>query len=239
MLLGLDLSMHPFSLSPTYLAMEHLAPAERKAKLRDPAIAQQIIHEAPIDPPQPIMAQLRDFANMFEIGAEPNYEPAPNASIAERAARIGILPEALALDILLRDGKANTIFMPFSNYADGNLEAALTMLKDPNCVLGLGDGGAHCGVICDASYPTFMLTHWVRDRPQGARLDLPFVIRALSHDTACAAGLEDRGLLAPGYRADINIIDHDAMTLEAPEITFDLPAAGRRLSQKAKGYVAT
>jgi N-acyl-D-aspartate/D-glutamate deacylase len=131
------------------------------------------------------------------------------------------------------------LYVPSLNYADGSLDPSLAMMRHPRSLLGLGDGGAHVGMICDASLPTFMITHWTRDRRRGERLALPWVIKAQSSDTARAVGLFDRGLLAPGYRADLNLIDHDRLTLRAPEVAADLPAGGKRLLQRADGYVAT
>ena len=239
MLFGLELSMNPFVLSPSYRAIAHLPQDERLARLRDPELRRQIIDEAPIDPPVPLLAMVRQFERMFEISDKPDYEPLVADSIAAKAERMGIAPAELAFDILTGGDGTSALYLPSSNYADGDLEAVLTMLRHPHSVLGLGDAGAHCGAICDASYPTFMLTHWTRDRTRGDRLALPMVIKSLSHDTAMTVGLDDRGVVAPGYRADLNVIDYERLTLHGPRISFDLPAGGRRLTQEATGYAVT
>jgi N-acyl-D-aspartate/D-glutamate deacylase len=140
--------------------------------------------------------------------------------------------------MLERDGR-NNFYVTLCNYEHGSLDSSLAMMRHAGSVLGLGDGGAHCGTICDGSYPTFMLEHWVRDRTRGERLPLPLVVKWLSHDTANAVGLDDRGLIAPGYKADLNIFDLDRLHLHAPEVVHDLPSGGRRLLQRAEGYVAT
>jgi N-acyl-D-aspartate/D-glutamate deacylase len=148
-------------------------------------------------------------------------------------------PEALAYDLMLeRDGR-NNLYVTLCNYEGGSLDSSLEMMRHPGSVLGLGDGGAHCGTICDGSHPTFMLTHWVRDRRRGERLPLQQVVKMLSHDTAQSVGLADRGAIAVGRKADLNVIDLDAMRLHAPEVAYDLPSGGRRLVQRADGYVAT
>jgi N-acyl-D-aspartate/D-glutamate deacylase len=148
-------------------------------------------------------------------------------------------PAALAYDLMLeRDGR-NLLYYAAANYEHGSLEACLAMMRSDGAVLGLGDGGAHCGTICDGSIPTFMLTHWARDRRRGERLSLPWIVRSLTRDTARTVGLLDRGILAPGYKADLNVIDFDKLQLHAPEVAYDLPGGGRRLLQRANGYAAT
>ncbi|MBB3860188.1 N-acyl-D-aspartate/D-glutamate deacylase [Novosphingobium hassiacum] len=236
---GLDLSAHPFFLKPSYREIADLPMADRVAALRDPARRARILTEGPVDCHLPVAATINRFEGMYEIGNPIDYEPVPESSIVARAAALGITPEALAYDILVAHGGEPALYMPFANYAAGNLDVALEMLRHPDIVLGLGDGGAHYAVICDASYPTFLLTHWVRDRVRGERIGVPEVIRALSHDTAKAVGLDDRGVIAPGYAADINLLDLAAMRLPSPRVTHDLPKGGRRLSQRAEGYVAT
>jgi len=239
MLLGLDLSMHPFSSCPSYQAIHPLPITERIERMRDPAIRERITREAPLNPDIPLQQQVRRFAGMFEIVDPLDYEPPLDSSIAARAARMGISPEELAYDLLVARGAGAALFLPFANYAYGNLDTALEMFHHKDVVLGLGDGGAHYGVICDASYPTFLLSYWARDRERGERIDIPTVVKALSRDSAVAVGLCDRGLIAPGYKADVNVIDHARLSLRAPEVAFDLPAGGRRLTQHADGYVAT
>jgi N-acyl-D-aspartate/D-glutamate deacylase len=175
---------------------------------------------------------------MFPLGDPPDYEPAADRSIAAEAARRGVPAVEYVYDLLLeKDGKT-VLYAPAANYADGNIEAALEMARHANTILGLGDGGAHCGLICDASFTTHMLSHWARGHHGGA-LPLPLVVRGLTAETARAVGLADRGLIAKGYRADINIIDFDRLALHMPEIVYDLPSGGGRLHQRADGYVAT
>jgi N-acyl-D-aspartate/D-glutamate deacylase len=148
-------------------------------------------------------------------------------------------PAELALDHMLANEGRGMLYLPFLNYADGSLDPSHAMLSDPNTVPGLSDGGAHVGMICDGSFPTSNLTHWTRDRTRGARLPLEAMVRMQSRDTALTLGLLDRGLVAPGYRADLNVIDYDRLSLRAPSVAYDLPAGGRRLIQRAEGYVAT
>jgi len=131
------------------------------------------------------------------------------------------------------------LYVPFLNYADGNLDATREMLCDPRSVPGLSDGGAHCGIICDASFPTYLLTHWTRDRSRGEKLSIPFVVAAQSRKTALSIGLHDRGLIAPGYKADVNVIDYDRLHLHPPKVHYDLPVGGRRLLQQVDGYNTT
>jgi N-acyl-D-aspartate/D-glutamate deacylase len=176
---------------------------------------------------------------MFRLGDPPDYEPRPEDSLAAEAARRGTGPDALAYDLMLeRDGRA-MLYLAMANYVDGGLDAVLAMMRHPHTVPGLGDGGAHCGTICDGSYSTFLLSHWARDRSRGEKLPLPFVVRSLSRDTAEIVGFRDRGRVAAGYKADLNLIDFDRLRLHPPEILSDLPAGGRRLIQHAEGYRAT
>lgn len=236
---GLDCSAHPFFLKPSYREIADLPVPARVAAMREPARRARILAENPIEYLLPIAATIEKFEGMYEIGNPLDYEPVPESSIAARAAALGIAPAELAYDILVSHGSEPALYMPFANYASGNLDVAYEMFRHPDIRLGLGDGGAHYAVICDASYPTFLLTHWVRDRVRGERLGLAEVIRALTHDTASVVGLNDRGVLEPGYVADINIIDFNNMRLPSPIVSHDLPKGGRRLRQRAEGYVAT
>jgi N-acyl-D-aspartate/D-glutamate deacylase len=239
MLMGLELSLHPFAASPSYRAVSGLPLTERVEAMRDPELRRRIIADAPADAANPLAAQGRNFGWMFEAGDPIDYEPDLSQSLAARAERAGIKPVELAYDILLGDGGRGLIYQPFANYAEGNLDVVGTMLAHEDFVVGLGDGGAHYGAICDASYSTFLLSHWTRDRKRGGRIGLERAIKALSHDNAVLMGFADRGVLAPGYRADVNVIDYDRLRLHAPRVVFDLPAGGRRLSQRADGYRAT
>jgi N-acyl-D-aspartate/D-glutamate deacylase len=176
---------------------------------------------------------------MFLLGDPPDYEQPFEQSIESRARRLGVTPEALVYDLMLERDGHNHLYVTLCNYEHGSLESSREMMQHPGAVLGLGDGGAHCGTICDGSYPTFMLTHWVRDRQRGARLPLTQVVQWLTRDTARTVGLNDRGIIAPGFKGDLNVIDLDRLSLHAPEVAQDLPNGGRRLVQTAEGYAAT
>ena len=176
---------------------------------------------------------------MHLMGGEPDYEPTRESTVAARAQARGVAPEAVALDHMLTAGGRGMLYVPFLNYAEGSLDPARAMLVHADTVPGLSDGGAHVGMICDGSFPTSMITHWTRDRTRGPKLTLEAVVRMQTRDTARTVGLYDRGLIAPGYRADLNVIDYDGLTLHAPQVAYDLPAGGRRLIQRASGYVAT
>jgi len=239
-LFGLELTNNPFSAHPSYQAIQHLDLAERLAHLRDPLFRQQLLTEEPVLDSNPFMRQVHSrFKDLFIMHEQPDYEPKAEESIAVLAQAKEISPLQLCLDILTAGDGKEMIYYTFINYADTSLDASLEMMKHPDTVLGLGDGGAHCGSICDGSFTTHMLTHWARDRSRGEKLSLAWVIKALCQDTARAVGLLDRGVLAAGYKADINIIDFDRLKLHRPEVHYDLPAGGRRLMQFADGYVAT
>jgi N-acyl-D-aspartate/D-glutamate deacylase len=173
------------------------------------------------------------------LGDEPDYEQTQDRTLAAVAQARGIDPAVLALDHMLSNEGRGMLYLPFLNYADGSLDPSYAMLIHPDTVPGLSDGGAHVGMICDGSFPTSNLTHWTRDRTRGPKLPLEQRIKAQTRDTAETVGLYDRGLVMPGYRADLNVIDYDRLTLKRPEVAYDLPAGGRRLIQRAEGYVAT
>jgi len=239
MLLGHELTLNPFYTTPTYEALAKLPFDARIAELRNPDVRQRIIAEPADDDPTNVLGRLvRRFDDMYPLGEPPNYEPDPQTSIAAQARSQGGTPESVAYDTMLRNAGRAQLFLAAANYAGKSLETCLEMMRHPHTILGLGDAGAHCGTICDGSYPTFMLTHWARDR-QGERLPLPWIIAAMTRKPAMTLGLEDRGLIAPGYKADLNVLDLGRMTLHAPEVSYDLPAGGRRLHQRAEGYVAT
>jgi N-acyl-D-aspartate/D-glutamate deacylase len=236
LLLGLECTLHPLLTNPVYREIAALPLAERVAAMRDPAFKARVL-EADAALPEGGRLIL-GFDKMFELGDPPDYEPDESTSIAARAAREGREPLDLAYDLLVHDGGHGFLYRPVLNYEDGNLDAAGTMLASEFAVAGLGDGGAHVGTICDASFPTTLLAYWGRDRDHG-RMPLPFLVQRQTRDTARTVGLLDRGVLAPGYRADVNVIDFDRLVARRPQIRHDLPAGGRRLVQAADGYVAT
>jgi len=241
LILGLECTLHPLLTNREYRELAALPLAERVRALADPACKARVLaaDAAAREGAAGRSGRIIDaFDRMYELGDPPDYEPDPASSIAARAAREGREPLDLAYDLLLADAGRAFLYMPFLNYADGNLDAVGEMLAHPNTVLGLGDGGAHLGTICDASFPTTLLTLWVRDRDHG-RLDLPLAVRRQTSATARTVGLLDRGVLAPGYRADVNLIDFDRLGAHRPEMRHDLPAGGKRLVQGATGYVAT
>ena len=176
---------------------------------------------------------------VFHLGSPPDYEQPPENSIGARAKREGVDPQSIAYDDMLEDGGKAMLYMPALNYVDGSLEVLRQMMESPQAVPGLSDGGAHCGIICDASFPTFLLTHWARDRERGEKLPLPYVVNLQTKRAAETYGLYDRGVVAPGYKADLNVIDFENLSIEHPEVHHDLPEGGRRLMQRANGYEAT
>ena len=239
-LFGLELTNNPFSAHPSFIEIKDLPLDEKLFKLRDEQFRQRLLAEAPQVENNPFLRQAHArYHDMYVMQENPDYEPPPSESIASQAMELGLNPLELCLDILTRGEGKDMIYYAFLNYGESSLDPAKEMMEHPNTILGLGDGGAHCGSICDGSFTTHMLTHWTRDRKRGEKLELPWVIKAHCRDTAKAVGLNDRGILAPGYRADINIVDLKKMQLRKPEVHFDLPAGGRRLMQYADGYVAT
>jgi N-acyl-D-aspartate/D-glutamate deacylase len=236
-------TVHPFRFRPSYIAIEALPWEEKLARLRDPAFRAQLLAERNVYPESDIIGLLMMIGEMwthqFEMDPDFDYEPGPDASIAARAAAKGVTPDEYAYDLLTAQDGTGFIYLPILNYADGNLDFLEALQARDDCVNSLSDGGAHCGTICDASSPTFMLQHWVRDRRRGRRLTLQQAVKRQCLDTARLYGLNDRGLLKPGYLADLNIIDFENLRLTKPWLAFDLPAGGKRLLQKADGYVAT
>ena len=235
-------TVHPFRFKPAWAEIETLPWAEQLTRLKDPAFKARIIAEESVFPESDIIDFLRIVAGgwpvHFEMGPEFNYEPRQDESVMARAIASGVSPAEYAYDLLMQDDGTGFIYFPILNYRDGNLNFLEDLQTRDDCVNSLSDGGAHCGTICDAASPTFMLQHWVRDR-QGKRITLENAIKRQCYDTARLYGLNDRGVLKPGYLADINIIDLDRLKLSKPWLAFDLPAGGRRLLQKADGYVAT
>lgn len=239
-LLGLELTLHPFYSTPTYLAMADLPLADRVRELRRPEVKEHVLGESNDPAPDMEMGlRVRNFDQLYEMAEGFDYEPAEETSIGAQARRLGVSPESLAYDRLLEQDGRNILYLAFSNYADFSLEPCREMLQNDHAVPGLGDGGAHLGVICDGSIYTHLLTHWGRDRHQGERLALPYLIHLMTRRSAEMVGLHDRGLVAPGQRADLNVIDHDSLGLGLPRVVRDLPAGGRRLMQDARGYTAT
>lgn len=235
-------TVHPFRFKPAWAEIEALPWAQQLTYLKGPAFKARMISEESVFPESDIIDFLRIVAGgwpvHFEMGPEFNYEPRQDESVMARAIVAGVSPAEYAYDLLMQDDGTGFIYFPILNYRDGNLNFLEELQTRDDCVNSLSDGGAHCGTICDAASPTFMLQHWVRDR-QGKRITLENAIKRQCHDTARLYGLNDRGMLKPGYLADINIIDLDRLKLSKPWLAFDLPAGGRRLLQKADGYVAT
>jgi N-acyl-D-amino-acid deacylase len=241
MVLGWQSTVHPFVQKTAYRALAALPFAERLIELKKPRVREAILSEN-VPPPPGIGALLTHaFGNMFRLerGGRLDYEPRAEDSIAAEAQRAGADPQAIIYDMLMENDGRGYIYLPLLNYAKFNFDHIAEMMNHPATILSLSDGGAHCGVICDASFPTYMLTYWVRDRERGERLPLEKVVAMQTRDTARLYGMNDRGMLTPGLKADINVIDFEALNILAPEMIFDLPAEGRRLVQRAEGYRAT
>ncbi|MBS3928685.1 MAG: D-aminoacylase [Sphingomonadales bacterium] len=238
-------TVHPFRLKPSIQAIAELPWEEQKAKLLDPAFKAQVLaeehdfSEVNQDIIGLIMVVCGGWNMQYEMGPEFNYEPTAEESILARAAAAGKSGDEYAYDLLCEGDGKGFIYLPILNYADGNLDFLEALQNSDDTVNSLSDGGAHCGTICDAASPTFMLQHWVRDRKRGGKISLENAVKRQCRDTARLYGLDDRGVLAPGYLADINVIDMDAVKLGKPWLAFDLPAGGKRLLQKAEGYVCT
>ena len=238
-LMGLESTLHPFISRPTYKAIRNRPHAERVAAMRDPGFRAAVLSEQVSHRSEIMRTVTQDWHKMFRLGDPPDYEPAPETSIAALAKRDGRDPAAVCYDMLLELDGRQLLFMPALNYASGDHSEILAMLEHPQTVLGLSDGGAHCGLICDASTPSYMLSHWSRDRTRGPKLPLERVVRQQTAETAAFYGLMDRGVLRPGARADLNVIDFDRLNLGMPQMVRDLPAGGRRLMQRASGFAMT
>jgi N-acyl-D-aspartate/D-glutamate deacylase len=235
-LLGFELSQNPFIGRRSYKRIAHLPFPERLAALRDPAFRARLLAE-PFEGGTRAQ-RVQRWDRMFPLGDPPNYEPAAEDSVAARAAREGRSPDEVAYDLLMqRDGKA-ILYLPVTNYATGTLDPVREMMVDPNTLLGLGDGGAHVGIMCDATATSYTLTHWTRNRGRGL-FPLAWTVKRLTSDNAAAIGLSDRGVLRPGMKADLNVIDYDRLRLGVPEVVYDLPAGGKRLIQRTEGFEAT
>jgi N-acyl-D-amino-acid deacylase len=237
-LMSFDLSVHPFCLCPSYREIAELPIEAKLPILRDPAFRAKLLAEEPSDIGLPFYAMGRRWAQVFPLGDPPNYEPTADTSLAAMAERRGIDPLEIAYDMLLeQDGRA-MLLLQFANYVGGSLDFIPDMLRDPNTIIGLADAGAHYGMICDGAYPTYLLSDWTRDR-KGDRLGLAEAVHMITQAPARAIGLHDRGHIATGLRADINIIDYDRLTALPPHVAHDLPAQGKRVTQSARGYAAT
>ena len=232
LLMGFAASLTPFDGCATYQKLKELPFEERIVELRRSEIRAQILAEIAEEPEQP-------WNSRFPVTDPPVYEPEPSQALSAIAAARGVSPVEIAYDMMLEDDGRQLIFHPVQNYAAGSLDAAYEMMTHPDTVLGLGDGGAHLGLICDASYTTTMLSYWTRDRKRGPKVSLPEAVRALSWRPATTVGLLDRGQLAVGYKADINVIDYDRLQLRAPHVRHDLPSGGKRMVQLADGYAAS
>ena len=236
-MLGFEISLNPFMACPAWREIADLPHVEKVARLSQPDFKARILAERQED--HLMRSRVTQWDRIFPLGDPPDYEPAADKSVAARAACEGRSPEEVGYDMLLEgDGKA-ILYRPLSNYSYGNLDTVADMMQHPNSLVGLGDGGAHVGVLTDASAITYMLTHWTRDRDRGAKLSLPWAVKRLTRDNATAIGLNDRGLLAVGKKADINVIDHDNLKIGAPEVLYDLPGGGKRMVQRTEGYDAT
>jgi N-acyl-D-aspartate/D-glutamate deacylase len=236
LLIGHQTKIHPFSDRPTFAALLPLPFEERVRKLRDPEIKRRILGEANREQPSMLASQ---YGRTFPIGTPPNYEPSYEDSIEARAKRAGREPEEFLYDKLLENDGRELLLVPVLNYAELSCGPIREMVLHPRAALGLGDGGAHCGIICDASIQTFMLTHWVKSRVRGPRLPLELVVKRMTKDTADLYGIGDRGVIAPGKKADLNLIDLAKLELLPPRMEHDLPAGGARFLQGARGYEAT
>ncbi len=239
LLMGLQCSLHPFVAYSGYREVKHLPPAELAAALREPGRRQAILDEVKQPKSGLMKTVIKDFHKLFPMSEPMDYEPGYEASVAGLAEKAGVDAKAMALDLLSKGDGTRLFFFPIVNYGDGDSESIREMMQHPNTLVGLGDGGAHCGVICDASMPTTLLTHWGRDRTRGDRLALEWLVKRQTSDNAAYFGLHDRGRLAVGTKADINVVDFDNIGVRLPRMVNDLPAGGRRLIQEAHGYDAT
>ncbi len=236
-LLGLTASLNPFMMHPGYREIADLSLPERVARLRDSSFRARLLSEEPAK--EQLARLFGDFGKIWILGDPPDYEPAPEHSLQARAEREGKTPHEVALEAMLMNDGRQLLYTPFANYAEFNLDCCREMILADNTVMGLGDGGAHVGTICDASFSTYLLSHWGKDRERGELIDLPTLVKAQTLDTATTVGLLDRGVVAPGKKADLNVIDFDELRIHAPYIVNDLPAGGARLEQTAEGYLAT
>jgi N-acyl-D-amino-acid deacylase len=239
-LLGLELSLHPFSLNPTFRPIADLPLEEKVRVMRDPELRRRLLAESPQDPHPFFKYVVGEHEALYVLGDPPNYNPAVEDSIGARARAAGVQPLELIYDALLQRDGHEILYRPMGNSEGERFESSgRNLLDNDRTVLGLGDGGAHYSMICDAAYTTYFLTYWVRDAPPDRKVSVPEAIRMLTREPAETVGLLDRGLIHPGFKADLNVIDIDRLHLHAPTASYDLPAGGRRLSQRADGYRTT
>jgi len=236
-LLGFELSLNPFRACPSWREVEELDFEARLEKLRDPALRERLVTEPCGNEER--QRRFQQWDRIFPFGDPPQYEPDPETSIAAKAKRQGSAPAELAYDLMLEKGGRGILYRPTTNYADGDLAVVHEMLGHPNTLIGLGDGGAHVGVMCDATDMAHTISYWTRDRTRGPKHELEDMVHRLTAANAEAIGLTDRGRIAPGLRADINIVNYDELQLQSPKIQYDLPAGGKRLVQRSKGFDAT
>ncbi|MCP4906887.1 MAG: amidohydrolase family protein [bacterium] len=240
-LTGHQTEANQFLNRPAYLEIQDLPLAQRVERMKDPSVRERIL--GPDRDSSAGFGSLLDnpamLKKIFPLGDPPDYEPGPEQSIWAIAAREGKPADEVLYDFMLRDEGKELLLLTFFNYSDGNLDLMYELLNNDRAVIALGDGGAHCGVICDASLQTFMLTHWTRDRTRGPKVSIAQAVKAMTQDTAAVYGLFDRGIIAPGYKADFNVIDFENLSLQRPEMAFDLPGGARRLLQRSRGYDAT
>jgi len=238
--MGLEVTLNPFTFYPSFYDLSKKSLEEKVATMRDPKFKKKLLSEQPVSIGNPLVEEItQSFNKMFRLGDPANYEPDPDSSFKAIAKKQNISPQEVAYDCLLeKEGKA-LIYHPLFNYLPGNLDFVEKMLNHPYSISGLGDAGAHCGAISDASFPTTLIQHWGRDRTRGRKIPLEKLISMQTLETSRLLGISDRGVLKEGYKADINVIDFDNLTLHEPEVLHDLPAGGRRLVQKASGYEYT
>ena len=236
-LLGFELSENPFLGCASWQELASLDIDARVAMLRDPNLRARLIAEPGRTSAQ--IKRLRDWERIFPFGDPPQYEPDPSTSVGAEARRRGIEPAELAYDLLMENDGRGILYHPMTNYSGGDMAPVYEMLGHPNTLIGLGDGGAHVGIMCDATDMVHTLTHWTRDRTRGPRHRIEEVVRRLTSANAEAIGLRDRGRIAASMRADINVVDYEALQLQVPEVRYDLPAGGKRLLQRSKGFDAT
>jgi N-acyl-D-amino-acid deacylase len=239
LLLGLETSLHPFLKHPTYMALANLPLDERVNEMRKPEVRAAILSEDTTFTGRFNDDIAHGFHKMYLLGEEPNYEPDEDDCIAAVAKRENVDPYAYTYDLLVANAGKNLLLFPLFEYAQHTLNPTLERLQHDGVILGLGDGGAHCRLICDASMPTFMLTHWARDRSKGPQMTLEEAVKLQTADTAELYGLSDRGTVQVGKKADINVIDFESLAIDAPRMVYDLPAEAPRLVQPSRGYKAT